>query len=235
MDLQALQVSARKDTGKKAARKVRGEGHVPLVLYGGDKEPVGLSVNERLLDLLLHGKAGEHAIVQLDVKDNPELNTPALIKEVQHHKVQGNVLHADFMRIRLDEKIITLVAVKILGQAVGIVEGGVLDHVLREIEVECLALEVPDSFEADVTNLAIGDSLKVSDLTSPDNVAILTDPTRTLIAIHAPRVIEEEAPAELEEGEIPEGEEGETPEGEGEGEGKGEGGEEKSKEEGKKK
>ena len=106
----------------------------------------------------------------------------------------------------------TAVSVTLVGDSVGVHEGGVLDHQLREIEVECLALDVPDTIEVDVSGLTIGDSLHVSDLAAPENVTIVTEGARAVAAIMAPRVIEEEVPAE--EGEV-EGEEGEAAEGEG--------------------
>ena len=206
MELHTLIVAARERKGKGGARKVRAAGEVPGVLYGLGQEPVCFKVSAHVLDHLLRGRAGEHAIVELEVADKPGLNCPALLKEVQHHPVHGHVLHADFLRIRLDTRITTLVSVQLTGQAIGAVEGGVLYHQLREVEVECLALEVPDEFRIDVTELAIGSNLHVADLVAPENVTVVTDPERVIVAVHAPRVLktaEEEAEeaAVAEEGE----------------------------------
>ena len=99
-------------------------------------------------------------------------------------------MHADFLRIRLDERIQTTVSVVLTGQAEGVTLGGVLDHQLREVEVECLALDVPEEFALDITSLQVGDSLHVSDITAVENVTILTDPARAVAAILAPRVVE---------------------------------------------
>lgn len=207
MELQKLKAKTRSEKGSGAAGRLRKTGAIPGVLYGEGGDAVSLTFDLREFIHLVHGRAGEHAIVQLEVEDNPELASPAILKDVQHHPFRGNVLHADFQRIRLDRKITTSVPVVLTGRSEGVTEGGVLDHQLREIEVECLALEVPDQFEVDITGTAIGDSIHVSVVVAPEGVTILSDPDRAIAAIHAPRlVIEEAAEAEGEEGE--EGEEG---------------------------
>lgn len=208
MELQNLKVTARTGKGKGPAGRLRREGVVPLVLYGGDGETVSLSVDGKELSHLLHGKGGEHAVVQLEVEGKPEWNTPALVKDVQHHELRGHVLHADLLRIRLDEKIQTAVPINLVGRAKGIIDGGVIDHVLREVEIECLALDVPEFLEIDITELNIGESLKVEDLPGSEKFAFLTELDRAVVAIHAPRVAETKA-EEGEEIEALEGEEGE--------------------------
>lgn len=213
MELQNLSVNSRESKGKGGARQTRFSGDVPAILYGGSGEPVKLVINGRTLDILLHGKQGEHAIIQLDVADQPEFSGPAMVKEVQHHPVHGHVMHADFMRINLDEKIHTRVPIKVSGRAAGIVEGGILDYQIREVDVECVALNVPEFIEVDVTALEIGDSIHVRDLVAPDDVTITMAGDRGVVAVHAPRVqVEEETEAEGVEGEEgAEGAEGEAP------------------------
>lgn len=212
MELQSLKASTRTAGGKGAVRKVRAKGTLPVVLYGGDQEPVSLKLDSHQFELLVHGRSGEHAVVSIEVEDKPESNSPALLKAVQRHPVRGHILHADFLRIRLDERIATIVPVRATGQPVGVIEGGVLDQQLREVEVECLALEVPDEILIDITALQVGDSIHVAQLTVPENVTIVTDPERPVVAVHAPRVVKEEEPEEVEgEGEG----EGEEAEGEG--------------------
>ncbi len=192
MELQTLNVATRPASGKEKARKVRKAGAVPAVLYGGGQDPVSLIVNLRTFETLIHrARGGKHAIVQLDVDDNVALNTPALIKAVQYHPLRGAPTHVDFLRIRLDEKIVTLVPVRLVGQAPGLVDGGVLDLQMREIEVECLALNVPDEVVVDVSGLHINDSIHVSALQVPPDVAIMSDPERQVVAVHPPRVVKE--------------------------------------------
>lgn len=198
MELQSLKASTRTETGSAHARRLRRQGFVPAVLYGGDGEPVGLRLEARALNRLVHGRGGEHAVLQLEFEDNPALSGPAMVKEVQHHPVRGEITHADFLRISLEERIVTVVPVVLTGRAPGAAEGGILEHILREVEVECRALDVPDSLELDVSTLGIGESLRVSDLTAPANVTIVTDPERAVAAVHAPRVTAEEAAPEAE-------------------------------------
>ena len=228
MELQELKVSTREERGSGNARRMRLAGNVPVVLYGMGGESISLKVNARELDILLQGEQGEHALIDLKVEDNPDLSGPAMLKDVQLHPIRGQAVHADLLRIDLTHKIHTLVAVKLEGVCPGVIEGGVIDHQTREIEVLCLPLEVPDAIIGDVSVLNIGDSMHVSDLVAPEGVEILTPGTRALVAVHAPRVVLE---AEPEEGELLEGEEGaEGAEGEGaEGESSGEGGEEEKK------
>ncbi|HIJ65665.1 MAG TPA: 50S ribosomal protein L25 [Candidatus Hydrogenedentes bacterium] len=210
MDLQTLKVAARTDLGKGGARRTRRNGKVPIVLYGLGAAPVSLKAEERDFLHLVHGRAGEHAVVQLEVEGSPDLNCPALLKDVLHHPVRGDILHADFLRIRLDQRISTQVAVTLVGHSRGVVEGGVLDHQLREVEVECLATDVPAEITVDVTELDLGESLHVAQLAAPENVTIVTDPERTIVAVHVPRVVKTAAEIAAEEAEAAEAEAGEA-------------------------
>jgi len=202
MELQALKVMTRRVGGSSGARQIRRTGVVPAVLYGGEKGPANICVNLRAFESLIHkSRGGEHAIVRLEVEDAHELDTPALLKDVQHDPLRGGVMHADFLRIRMDERIETVVPIRLVGLAPGIAEGGVLDHQLRDLEVECLALDVPEEIVVDVSNMHMNDSVHVSQLSVPVNVTVLSDPDRPVVAVHPPRVVKEtiEAPVEGEE------------------------------------
>ncbi|HRK34843.1 MAG TPA: 50S ribosomal protein L25, partial [Candidatus Hydrogenedentes bacterium] len=194
MQLQSLTASTRVSGTKGKVRQNRVQGNVPGVLYGGGKDPVTLSFNARDFVKLVHA-GGAHAIVQLEVGDDAAASSPALLREVQYHPVRGHIVHADFQRIRLDERITTLVPVHFSGQAKGLVDGGVLDYQLRELEIECLALEVPEHIELDVSGLGIGDHLYVSAVVAPEGVTILTESDRSVIACHAPRATKEDSAA----------------------------------------
>lgn len=195
MELQTLKVKVRQSVGKSAVNRLRASGAVPCVVYGGERGPLHLEMNTRVFEHLLHSRSGAHAIVQLDVEGSPALSTPALLKAVQHHPVRGQAVHADFLRIRLDQRIVTSVRIETLGQPVGVRDGGVLDHVLREIEIECLALETPEAIPLDVAEMRIGDTVHAGQLVLPENVTLVTDPGKTVVAILAPRVVVEEVPA----------------------------------------
>ncbi len=196
MELQNLSVSKREGKGKGPAHQTRVKGLIPAVVYGGGQDPLPITVNTKVFDKLLQGRFGEHAVVQLEVDGAPDLNSPALLKQVQRHPLKEYVLHADFLRIRLDERIETVVPIELTGQPAGVVEGGVLEHQLRELEVECLALEVPEHILVDVSHLNIGDSVHVSDLIVPEGITVLTDPERPVALITIPRAIVEAAPSE---------------------------------------
>ena len=200
MDIQTIKVSTRAETGKGPARRKRAAGSIPGVIYGENQESVAVTVDAKTFSALVHGSQGEHAVVQVEVEDKPELSGPSMIKDVQHHPIKEDIVHADFLRIRLDQRIQTLVPINIVGHCVGIVEGGVPDQQLREIEIECLPLDVPEQIDVDITDLHIGDLLHVSDMAAPEKLTIITDPERTIIAIHAPRVVKSEEEGE-EEGE----------------------------------
>lgn len=207
MRLQSLTATTREESGKGPARRIRLAGKVPGVLYGGGKGPVALALDLKEFQHLLHSQSGTQAVVQLEVKDRPDLNSPALLKSVDRHPVKDAILHADFQRIHLDDRIHTRVPVTLVGRAKGVAEGGVLEHHLRELEVECLALEVPDEVQVDITELDMGGAMHVAELRLPEGVTVLTEANRTVVAVHIPRVV---AVAEAAEGEEEEGEEGEA-------------------------
>ncbi len=197
MELQTLEVNSRTETGTGPARRTRMKGAVPGVVYGlGDA--ISITLDRRAFEVAISRSGhGEHAVLQLQFADAPALNCPVMIKAVQHHPVKETIVHADFMRIDLQKKIHVLVAVELVGRCKGITDGGVPDQQLHELEVECMATNVPEKIELDYTNLEVGGSLHVSDLKVPEGITILTEADRAIIAIHPPRVAKD-ATAETE-------------------------------------
>jgi large subunit ribosomal protein L25 len=206
MELQPFAANTRDSKGKGAARQSRMTGNIPGVLYGDGKDTVSLTIDAKKFDRLIHGGQGEHSLVDLTLEDNADLNTAAIVKEVQHHPVRGHVMHADFMRINIKKPIQTPVPIKLEGRAIGVISGGVLDHQLREIMVECLPLDTPEFVTADISGLDMDQSLHVNELNIDENLTVLTDPGRAIAAIHAPRVVKDEAAEAAEAAEILEGE-----------------------------
>ena len=153
-----VQAEERQETGKGANRRLRMQGKLPAVIYGRGLETLSVSVNLQDVDLILHSEAGHNTIFQLQVSGKL---TDVLIKDYQLDPVKGSLLHADFQAVALDQKMTFAVPVQIVGTAEGVIAGGVLEQVLREIEVECLPTEVPDHIPLDVTALEIGDSVRV--------------------------------------------------------------------------
>ena len=191
MELLSLKAATRESGAKGKSRQERRDGNVPSGLYGGEPGPLSLTVNAREFVKLIQ-TGGSHAIVQIDVSNDATASGPALLKDVQYHPVRGNAIHADFQRIRLDERITTLVPLHFVGHCKGLVDGGVLDYQIRELEVECLALEVPESIDVDITDLGIGDHLYVSSIVVPEGISVVTATDRSAVACHAPRAIKEE-------------------------------------------
>lgn len=195
MELKTLSVSSRAVGTKGMAHAVRRAGRVPGVLYGGGKESVSLDVDGKEFDRLLHSAAGTHPIVSLVCEDQPSVNTAAIVKSVQRHPLKYNPTHVDLVRIRLDETIRTTVPVELTGRCKGVAEGGLLEHQVRELEIECLATNVPGVVSLDITELMIGEAYYVSMLSLPEGVTVLTDSELPVASVHMPRVSASEAAA----------------------------------------
>ncbi len=194
-DQVSLNVDVRTTSGKKAAKDLRYRGQLPAVVYGEGAASVACSVDYRTLSDLLKAH-GRNAIISLSAGDASQ---STIIKDIQYHPVRGEMLHVDFHRIDLTRKIVVEVPIRAMGSAVGVRIGeGILEHMLHEIEVECLPTEIPDHIEIDVSDLDIGDSLHVSDIVlDGDELSIVTETDRTVFAVAAPTlVIEEEEEVE---------------------------------------
>ena len=194
-DQVSLNVDVRTASGKKAAKNLRYRGQLPAVVYGEGAAPVACSVNYRTLSDLLKAH-GRNAIISLTAGD---VSQSTIIKDIQYHPMRGEMLHVDFHRIDLTRKLVVEVPIRATGSAVGVRIGeGILEHMLHEIEVECLPTEIPEHIEIDVSDLDIGDSLHVSDIVlDGDELSIVTETDRTVFAVAAPTlVIEEEEEVE---------------------------------------
>jgi large subunit ribosomal protein L25 len=211
-----LEVQVRDARGSAEVRRLRKQGLVPGVIYGGGKDPAAISVPERTLRKALTGSGGLHAILDVVVEGDGKADPrPAILKDYQQDVITGRVSHIDLHQVRLDRPIQASIVVQLVGESAGTKEGGVLSQVSREINVEALPMEIPEHIEADVTPMQIGDTLRLADIPAIGNVTFLDDPEETVLAtVTAPTVFEEpeEVLEEGEEGvELPEGEE--APEG----------------------
>jgi large subunit ribosomal protein L25 len=207
-----LAAEPRTDTGKGPARRVRAAGRVPAVLYGHGIAPEHLSVEAREFSQALRS-GGANALLQVALGDTSHL---ALAREIQRHPVRGTYTHIDFQVVRRGEKVTVLVPVRLTGSAPGVVQGGILDQDLHQLNVEAEVTAVPEGIEADVSGLEVGDVLRVSELRVPSGVTILDDAEASVVSVVAPTVepVHEEAEAaEAEEGAEAEAGEGEAAEG----------------------
>ena len=201
-----LIVTQRERLGSRETRRLRKEGIVPGVLYGTG-EPVAIAVAERELRRALTGAGGLHSILDVEI-DGAGTTHPSILKDYQLDNVRGGVTHVDLQEVRLDRAITASVTVMLVGgeNSPGVREGGVLSQPLRELNVEALPLEIPEHLDLDVSGLAIGDALRVGDVTVPDGVKVLDDPETTVASVMAPTRIVEEVPEEEEGAEGAEGE-----------------------------
>jgi large subunit ribosomal protein L25 len=213
---QRLEVRDRERVGSSESRRLRKQGLVPGVLYGKSSARA-IAIGERELRAALTGPSGLHAV--LDVVLEGQTSThPSILKEYQRDPVRGYVRHVDLQEVRLDQPITASVQLHLVGaeEAPGVKEGGVLSAPATALNVEALPLEVPESIDADVSRMEMGDTLRLADLPTIEGVTFLDDPHETVIAtVTAPTRVVEPEPEEV-EGE--EGEPGEAPEGEAEGE-----------------
>ena len=192
-----LSVERREATGRPAARKLKARGIVPAVVYGGREKAQPVQLSRRDLTTALSHAAGENILVELEIAGEGSTRM-AMLQEVQHSPVGGEVLHVDFHAVSMDEKIEADIPLEPLGIANGVKNfGGLLEQSLRELTVECLPRDLPDRISVDVSNLDIGDSIHVRDIKLPNGVTAKVQAELTVFSVLAP-VVEEEPAAAVE-------------------------------------
>jgi large subunit ribosomal protein L25 len=191
-----VKADRRPETGKGSARSLRRAGMVPAVVYsGGNSMPI--KVQGKQMTKLIYSGVGEHALITIELnEDGAKISEhPVLVKDYQRDPLSEELLHVDFMEVSLSEMVKVTVRLEIVKQPVGVKMGGILQHRLREVEVECLPTQIPNTFEVNAESIEIGHSLHVSDLQVPEGVKIVTDPSEVILLVSAPAA-EEAAPAE---------------------------------------
>jgi large subunit ribosomal protein L25 len=179
--------------GRNAIKQIKEKGLVPGVIYGSNQTPTPLQVDNRELSTVLAHASSEHILVQLEIVDGDQsTNKLALIQEVQHHPLKRGLIHVDFQAVSATEKITSSVPIETVGEALGVrTFGGLLEHSLRSLEVQCYPQDLPGVIRIDVTNLNIGESLHVRDIQLPAGVEAITDENLTAVSVVASRVGEE--------------------------------------------
>ena len=190
-----LKAHTRNLLGRNAIKQIKGKGLVPGVIYGSNQAPLPLQVENRELSAVLAHASSEHILVELEIVDgNQSTNKLALIQEVQHHPLRRGLVHVDFHAVSATEKITSSVPIETVGEALGVrTFGGLLEHSLRSLEVQCYPQDLPGVIRIDVTNLNIGESLHVRDIQLPPGVEAITDANLTAVSVVASRVGEETA------------------------------------------
>ncbi len=188
-----LSVSARSDTGKGVARKLRAAGRIPAIIYGHAREPLSLSLDTHTLELLLEKVFYRTTVFELDM-DGTKSN--ALIREIQRHPYKKEILHIDFQELVAGEKVTVSVPLSFIGASIGVKEGGIIDQIMHDLSIRVDPMQIPNKIEIDVTTLAIGRSIHVGDVKVPDGVEVLDDVEATICTCAAPK--EEKAPEPVE-------------------------------------
>jgi large subunit ribosomal protein L25 len=189
-----IKAKIREKTGKGAARKYRSEGWIPAEYYSHSDDNLHLLLDQKEFEsTIVHG----HGLINVDVEDHKK-KLQVVIKDMQFDPLKGNLLHADFQGVTLGEKLTLKVPITLVGTSAGVKAGGILEFIIRELEIECLPSQIPDNLQVDVTNLEIGDSIHVKDL-SFENTMILDDPEETILLVEHSRVGKEVEEAEAEE------------------------------------
>jgi large subunit ribosomal protein L25 len=184
-----LEARVRNELKKNKTDKMRRTGIVPAVVYKKGLGAIPLSLSVKDMEKALHTSAGGNVIISLSVTENGKAaNKTVIIKEIQYDPLKGNLLHVDFNEISLTEMLKVGVPVEAKGEAAGVKDGGILEHILWEVEIECLPTQIPEKIEADISGLKIGDSLHVKDLRVSEGVKILNDPELTIMSVKPPLV-----------------------------------------------
>ena len=199
-----LEVSRREEAGKSIARKLRQQGRVPAVVYGGHREPVAISVDRKVVtDLIQKSEHGVRSIFLLKMAGTDQ-QRHAMIKDVQINPLTRKMEHIDFVRVLMDEVVRVTIPIHVTGSAPGVKAGGMLDTQIRDLHVECLPSAIPDSFEVDISGLEMHNYIRVADLKLPEGVKVLDDPDRVVVGVtHLRAEAEPVAATPLEEGAVP--------------------------------
>jgi large subunit ribosomal protein L25 len=193
-----LTVERRATKGKNEARRTRAKGKIPAVVYGAGRDTVPITVDARSLSDAFRGGAGENAIFLLKLQGSDQTRH-AMIRDLQRDPLSRRPMHLDFVRVLMDTKVRVRVPVEIVGVAKGVkTDGGILDFVTREIEIECLPGNIPEHLPVDVTELSIGDALRVSDVPAPEGIEVVDDAEKVVLHVAHPTHEEVPAPPEVE-------------------------------------
>jgi len=210
-----LAVHVREETGKGPSRRFRQKGQIPAVFYGFEMETVSLAVDRVDFRKAVQGKGGENVLINLTLLEKKELGPQvAMVCDMQMDPIRQEVLHVDFKKIDLKEKVEVAIPIELVGKAEGVNSGGILQQIERELEIRCMPLEIPDRIEVDVSNLEIGESIHIRDISVAEGNEVLSSGEKAIVTVLSPiaEEVEEEVEEEAVEGEEPPTEEEATTE-----------------------
>ena len=183
-----LIVKKRNNQGTSSSRRMRSDGLLPGIIYGSDKESDIVEMKLNQVEKILKNHSSDTVLIEVDLED--EGSVRVLLKEVQYHPVTSSILHVDLQRVVAGKPIQVDISIELNGEPEGVKSGGIIDHKIHSLSVECLPKDMIESIPVDITNLNIGDSLKVSDITVTSKIKILTDENLQVICVNAPKVID---------------------------------------------
>lgn len=192
MEARVLPVEKRTQTGKNANHKIRAQGYIPAVLYSHGQSQ-SIMVQKKNFFKVFKSHISENVLIDLEIKDASGSPIKAFVKDYQRHPITDEILHVDFFRVTMTEAISTKVPIEITGTPIGVKQGGILEIIEREIDVECLPADLPEKITFDVTNLSIGQSIHIKDIAAPKGVTILSTPNTVIVSVLAPHKVVEEA------------------------------------------
>ncbi|KUO50725.1 MAG: hypothetical protein APF76_15625 [Desulfitibacter sp. BRH_c19] len=192
METVLIEAKMRSEQTKGSNNRMRGQSFVPAVLYGKEVENTSIVVSEKEMDKII-AQGGENVFARMSLdKEGSIEDYNVILKEVQRHPVKGTLSHIDFYQVSMSEKLNTVVPISLVGDCIGIAEGGMLQHMLRELDIRCLPSDIPSSIEVDISNLNIGDSILVSQIQTTEDVEIVEDPNTVIVSIASPQAEETE-------------------------------------------
>jgi large subunit ribosomal protein L25 len=198
-----LEVARREGTGKGVARKLRQNGKIPAVVYGGHRESVAIEVDRKAVsELIQKSQHGVRSIFLLKMAGTDQ-QRHAMIKDIQMDPITRKMKHIDFVRVVMDEVVRLSVPVHVTGTAIGVKQGGLLDFQIRELHIECLPAAIPDSIDVEISGLDVHEYVRISDLKLPEGVKVLDDPDRVVVGVTVARAEVSETAVVAEEGAVP--------------------------------
>jgi large subunit ribosomal protein L25 len=191
-----LKAYPRTQTRRGGVKKLRGTGRVPAIIYGRQAKPQNLEVSAKEFEDLIHHSVSENLLVDLSVENDARTKRLALVQEIQHHPLDGKVLHVDFHEVAENEKVTIHVPVETVGEAAGVKNGGgVLEHIMFKLKVRCLPKDLPEQIVIDVSHLELGKAVHLGEVKAPEGVEIIGDKNIPVVSVALPRSEEEETAA----------------------------------------